>query len=280
MTDPQPLPLGPLIAGAFDRVRFAIPYHVALAYVYVLPMLILLVPGLFDDLLATVVTRQPVGSAATQSLLFLLPLLAWGAAVMVVWYRLALLGPAEFLRLDATTGLGRAVRFFGLALLVGAITLAAFMLTSLVASLIVTFTGKALMPLALAAAFGAALATSLRFLPALAAVPLGRHIPLGVSWQLTRGNAGRLVLAALALLLPVLLISSLVDGLVMRGLYGEMPDENTSLADAVDYMRASVLVGMFLAPFSGAASAFLCGLGAEVYTRLVGPPLDVRGMEV
>lgn len=284
MTDAQPLPLGPLITGAFDRVRFAIPYHVALAYIYILPVLILLIPGLFDDLLATVVTRQRVGNAMAQSLLFLLPVLVWGSAVMVMWYRLTLLGPAEFLRLDAITGLTRAMRFVGVVLLVGAIILGAFLLVALVMLLLAFLFGNGLilrtLGIFLSVSLWLALATSLRFLPSLAAVPLGRSVPLSTSWQLTRGNTGRLVLAALALLLPVLLISGLVDGLVMRGLYGEVPDENAPLADAVAYMRSSVLVGMVLAPLSGAASAFLCGLGAEVYVRLVGPPLDAKGIEV
>jgi hypothetical protein len=279
-TTPQPLPLGPLIAGAFNRVRYAIPQHVALTYIYILPVLLLLVPGLFDDVLATFITHEPVGGALWQSLLFLVLMVIWGSAIVVVWYRLTLLGPGEFLRLDVAAGLDRTMRFIGISLLVGIITGVAFLLMIMATALVVVFTSKALAPLAFAVSMAVALATGLRFLPSLAAVPLGRRIPLSASWQLTRNKGGRLLMAALALVLPVAILSGVVDGLVMHSLYGAAPDESAPLAEAVSYMRSSFLISVLLAPLSCAATAFVCGLGAEVYARLVGAPLDVRGMEV
>lgn len=278
--EPQALPLGPLIQGAFDRVRFAIPYHAALAYAYLLPIFLLLIPGLMDDVLATLISRQAVGNVMAQSLLLLLPLLLWSAIMMVLWYRLTLLGPAEFLRIDSRTGLNRALRFLGVALVVGALTAAAFLAAAMVVSLVLMPISKNLLPVGMILAVLAALFVTLRFLPSLAAVPLGRHIPLRAAWDISRGHGWPLLLAALALVLPAVLVSGLVEGLLGTLVLGAPPGAEAALADKIAHLRGTLWISFFCAPLSCAANAFLCGLGAEIYIRLVGTPLDVRGMEV
>src|SRR5690606_27562533 len=101
---------------------------------------------------------------------------------------------------------------------------------------------KMLIPMAMAMGLIVALMVSLRFLPSLAAVALGRTIPLRASWQITDRQSWTLLAAALALVLPALLISGLVDGILVSLATGDALPPDASIADKVGYLRISLLV--------------------------------------
>ena len=122
-------------------------------------------------------------------------------------------------------------------------------------------------------------AIALRFLLALTGAALGRAVGMSDAWRLTTGHGGTLIAAALLLMIPALLLSGLVEGGVTQLMFGPL-DKDADNATALAWIKGSMLITVVLAPLSGAANALLTAIAAEIYARLVGPPLDARGMEV
>lgn len=277
------LSLRGLVQGAVSRVQGALLHHAAIAYLYVVPALALVMSDAFDDALLILLRRPPEGGVGLASMMFGAAVLLWGSFIMTSWYRLSLLGPAEYLRIDLTTLIKRAGRFLLYGIGIAIMAVVVFYTVIAVFGLIATATGSAGQGLAATigtpVAVGLSFAIALRFLPALAGAALGRAVGMGDAWRLTTGHGGSLIAAALLLMIPALLLSGLVEGGVTQLMFGPL-DKDADNATALAWIKGSMLITIILAPLSGAANALLTAIAAEIYARLVGPPLDARGMEV
>ncbi|RIK93689.1 MAG: hypothetical protein DCC73_08975 [Proteobacteria bacterium] len=282
MTDER-LSLQNLVRGAVVRVQDALLHHAAIAYLYILPALGLVMSDAFDAALLILLRRPPEDGVGLATALYGLAVLFWGAFIMTSWYRLSLLGPAEYLKIDFATLIKRTGRFLLYGIGIALMAVAVFYTVIAVFGLIATATGSAGQGLAATIgtpiAVASSLAIALRFLPALAGAALGRAVGMGDAWRLTTGHSSRIIAAALMLLIPVLLLSGLVEGGLTQVIFGPL-DKDADNATALAWIKGSMLITIALAPLSGAANALLTAVAAELYARLVGPPLDARGMEV
>ncbi len=277
------LSLRGLVQGAAGRIQGALLHHAAIAYLYILPALALVMSDAFDNVLLILLRRPPQGDIGLAAMIFGAAVMLWGAFIMTSWYRLSLLGPAEYLKIDLASLIKRTGRFLLYGIGIAIMAVAVFYTVIAVFGLIAAATGSAGQGLAATIgtpiAVALSLAIALRFLPALAGAALGRAVGMGDAWRLTTGHGSSIIAAALLLLIPALLISGLVEGGVTQMMFGPL-DKDATDAAALAWIKGSMLITIVLAPLSGAANALLTAIAAELYARLVGPPLDARGMEV
>lgn len=277
------LSLRGLVQGAVGRIQGALIHHAAIAYLYILPALALVMSDAFDNVLLILLRRPPQGDIGLAAMIFGAAVMLWGAFIMTSWYRLSLLGPAEYLKIDLASLIKRTGRFLLYGIGIAIMAVAVFYTVIAVFGLIAAATGSAGQGLAATIgtpiAVALSLAIALRFLPALAGAALGRAVGMGDAWRLTTGHGSSIIAAALLLLIPALLISGLVEGSVTQMMFGPL-DKDATDAAALAWIKGSMLITIVLAPLSGAANALLTAIAAELYARLVGPPLDARGMEV
>ncbi len=277
------LSLRGLVQGAAGRIQGALLHHAAIAYLYILPALALVMSDAFDNVLLILLRRPPQGDIGLAAMIFGAAVMLWGAFIMTSWYRLSLLGPAEYLKIDLASLIKRTGRFLLYGIGIAIMAVAVFYTVIAVFGLIAAATGSAGQGLAATIgtpiAVALSLAIALRFLPALAGAALGRAVGMGDTWRLTTGHGSSIIAAALLLLIPALLISGLVEGSVTQMMFGPL-DKDATDAAALAWIKGSMLITIVLAPLSGAANALLTAIAAELYARLVGPPLDARGMEV
>lgn len=248
--------------------------HSILAFIVVAPYALMGILGLLDPFYSTAVDDGLPDGYMTSALLIMAWGLLWNTPVMVLWYRLFLVGPDQMLKLSADAMVKRVLRLIGysllFALMVGGVALLAGLALSV-------FTGGGALNQAflMAVILVAALVLGGRLCLTFASIPLGHLMPFRMSWERTKGHGLAISGAFLLCALVAALAGAVLSGVIGTGLFGA-PAEG---AETMVVSRWMFAVDLLLSPISYAGSALVCSVTAAAFHRLVGPPteaVDIR----
>lgn len=199
--------------------------HILISLVAVLPFCLAGLGGYLDPVMtvSSVTENLPDGFNLAFGLLVLTTFI-WAFPVIILWHRLYLLGPEHLFRKKvwplitrSLTVISHSLVFFGIGLVAAVgITWGLLYLRVKVGSeeMIGTLTEMsqmeyALYTLGLLTVIGFLVPISLRFSMAFSAQAIGKSLGFGISWDITRRNTFRMLLATLVGFLPVVALVGL-----------------------------------------------------------------------